>query len=653
MASTLARIRQQRLDKVKKLRDMGIDPYPAKIKDDRKKIDKLVENYSENKGNKFTIVGRIMSWREHGSLKFAQIQDVSGKMQLIIRKDKLENNFSEKKQFLGWKELNLIDVGDFVEVHGMLVESKTKEISIDVDEFKLLAKTLRPLPEKWKGLEDTETKLRRRYLDMTMDPDVRELFKIKSRFIKNMREYMQNKGFVEIRTPVLEHTTGGADANPFITHHKALDTDFYLRISLELPLKRAIGGGFEKVFEIGPVFRNEGIDDEHLQDYDMMEFYWAYKNYKDSMLLVEDLYRYIVKNTFNKTKFQIGEHEVDFAGKWKRIDYVKTIENMLGINVLKTDSEEIKEKLNSLKIKFNTNDAKPRLVDTLWKHIRKEISGPVFLINQPKFISPLAKSQPDEDKKEITQRYQVIIAGSEMGNGYSELNDPRDQYERFLKQQKMRDKGDEDAQMMDLDFVEMLEYGMPPTTGFGVSERLFSFLVNKPIRKTVMFPQMKRFVDDTTKEIYDLGDDGKEIRSFAKDYAEKKIVIVLDKTLKSWELANVIGHLSVSIGQQTENLLGRKVYKDASGVEHKGISRYGFITLGAKSAKLRKLIQDLRKTRLLFVDYPKEMLDTRTDDDLNKAINEKKESDMEYIGVAIYGSKSEIDALTKEFELWN
>ena len=498
MASTLSEIRNIRLEKVEKLRKLGIDPYPSRAERTHENKE-LTDHFPKFEGKKVTIVGRIMAWREMGSLIFAKVQDYTGRIQLILRKGDLQA-LNKRAQTLGWKQLELVDIGDYVEASGKLTKSRTGEISVETKELKLLTKSIRPLPEKWEGLKDVEAILRKRYLEMTMHPETKDMFALKSKFWSNMRQFLVKKGFLEIRTPVLEHTTGGADARPFITHHNALDTDFYLRISLELPLKRAIGAGFERVFEIGPVFRNEGIDDEHLQDYDMMEFYMAYADYTEGMALVSAMYKDIAKKTFGTLKFSIGEFKVDLGKKWEVIDYCEVIKKHFKINVLDVAEMELKRKLDSLKVKYEKKTNKERLVDTLWKQIRKEIAGPVFLINQPKLVSPLAKSQTKNPN--ITDRYQIILAGSEMGNGYSELNDPVDQYNRFKEQQSLREKGDDEAQMLDLDFVEMLEYGMPPTTGFGVSERLFSFLVNKPIRQTVMFPQMKRVVDELNNEIY-------------------------------------------------------------------------------------------------------------------------------------------------------
>jgi lysyl-tRNA synthetase class 2 len=294
-----------------------------------------------------------------------------------------------------------------------------------------------------------------------------------------------------VETPVLEVTTGGADARPFITHHNALDMDVYLRISGgELWQKKLMVAGFEKTFEIGRIFRNEGMDAEHLQDYTQMEFYWAYADFNQGMKLVEEMYKYVAEKTFETLKFKRGDYDVDLSKKWEKYDYKDTVAKYTGINILEASLGEIEKALQKLDIDYDKKGFnKTRAIDGLWKYCRKKIAGPGFLINVPVVLSPLAKRQ--EKNPELTQRFQVLIAGSEVGNGYSELNNPLDQAERFTEQQKLRDKGDEEAQMYDKDFVEALEHGMPPTCGFGLSERLFSFLMNKPMRECQIFPLMK------------------------------------------------------------------------------------------------------------------------------------------------------------------
>src|SRR3989344_5542971 len=300
----------------------------------------------------------------------------------------------------------------------------------------------------------------------------------------------KEKGFLEVETPVLENSAGGAAATPFKTHHNALDIDVFLRISMgELWQKKLMVAGYEKTFEIGRMFRNEGMDMEHLQDYTQMEFYWAYANYEDGMKLVEEMYKKIAKEVFETLKFETHNYKIDLGKKWEKYDFEQTIKKYTEIEIYKTTEEEIKKKLKEVKIDFDPNLTKWKLVDLLWKYCRKKISGPGFLINQPVELSPLAKRNP-EDKRKVEQ-FQVIIAGTELGNGYSELNDSLDQEQRFQEQMKLKEKGDKESMEHDKSFVEALKYGMPPTCGFGVSERLFSYLMNKPIRECVIFPLMK------------------------------------------------------------------------------------------------------------------------------------------------------------------
>lgn len=473
---------ENRKNKLVELEEMGFNPYPSKSEKAIK--NSQIQDQTEeliNSKKEVTTAGRIMGRRGHGKLSFMDLVDESGKIQVVAKADSMGENF---------KLVDLIDLGDFVEVSGPVFKTNAGETSIEIKKLKMLTKTLRPLPEKRQGIQDEETKLRKRYLEFAISPETRELFVKKAKFWQATRNFLIEKGFLEVETPALENTAGGADANPFVTHHDALDIDVYLRISMgELWQKRLMVGGFEKTFEIGRQFRNEGISREHLQDYSQMEFYWAYANYEDSMELVEEMYKYIAMEAFGTYKFKIGEFDVDLSGKWDKIDYRETIKEKQAIDVLEASDDEIKKRLTELKIKFNPNDRRGRLIDTLWKQIRKEIAGPVFLINHPVEVSPLAKRK--DDNKNLVERYQVILAGSEMGNGYSELNDPIDQSERFGEQAKMREEGDKEAQMHDQEFIEALEYGMPPTTGFGFSERLFSFLADKTAREAQMFPLLR------------------------------------------------------------------------------------------------------------------------------------------------------------------
>lgn len=472
----LREIRKVRLEKVKKLRAEGIDPYPAHIAKPTIPIEEA------RKGKSVTVAGRLMGLREHGNVIFGDLKDESGQIQVFFQKKILGDKF---------KDLKLVDMGDFILVSGEVFKTEAGETTVGVASFQLLTKSIRPLPSTWHGLKDIEERYRKRYLDILLNPEVKERFERKSKFWAKNREFLNKRGFLEVETPILEHVTGGADAKPFVTHHEALDEDFYLRISTELYLKRLVGAGFEKIYTLGPNFRNEGIDEEHLQEYYQVEWYWAYADYRDNMNLVKEMFRFLAKEVYGKTSFEKNGHKFDLADEWEEIDYAKAIKDKLKVDIFKDSEEKMLQVVKKHGVKLGKGEInKNRLVDNLWKILRKDVAGPAFLVNEPKFMSPLAKSKADNP--ELTERFHVIIAGSELGNGYSELNDPVDQLERFKDQQTQREKGDEEAQMLDMDYVEMLEYGMPPTSGYAHSERLFWFLEGISAREGVLFPQMKR-----------------------------------------------------------------------------------------------------------------------------------------------------------------
>jgi len=483
--STIDEIRKTRLKKLKAIEAAGLSAYPNKSKKTHRIEDALREfKKLSNSKERIILAGRIMSQREHGKMIFLDVYDGSGKVQVFLK----ENNLGEK----GFKFfVNNFDIGDFIEIKGILFKTKKGEKTIEVDDYKMLAKSLLPLPEKWHGLQDIEERLRKRYLDILFNQEIREMIEKRAFFWNATRDFLIKKGFLEVETPVLEITTGGADARPFTTHHHALNMDVYLRISMgELWQKKLMVAGFEKTFEIGRQFRNEGMDAEHLQDYTQMEFYWAYADYEQGMELVEEMYKYIIQKTFGKMKFKINNFDIDFSKKWEKYDYRSIINRYTKIDVFEDSFLEMKKVLDKLNIEYDKKGFnKIRAMDNLWKYCRKKIAGPGFLINLPVEISPLAKR--NEKNPKIVFRFQIIIGGSEVGNGYSELNNPIDQTERFKEQQKLRDEGDEEAQMFDNDFVTALEYGMPPTCGFGFSERLFSFLMNKPARECQIFPLLK------------------------------------------------------------------------------------------------------------------------------------------------------------------
>ena len=494
--ATLQDYRDERLRKLTALRELGIDPYPAHTERTHD-CATVVMQYDELAGQEVAVAGRVVSIRSFGKLAFIKLQDASGEVQLYLQRDTMAE-LDAPRGILGMKQLKLLDTGDFVEATGTVLKTKTGEISVGVRELRLLAKALRPLPEK---LENKEERFRRRYVDMNVNPAVRQRFYRRSTFWQATRDYLNQHGFTEVNVPVLEHTTGGADANPFVTHMDALDgQQFYLRISHELPLKRLLGAGFEKVYDIGPRFRNENYSDEHLPEHIAMEWYAAYWDWQQGMRFMEDMYKYVLERTFGTLQFTLGEFEVDMSGQWQVWDYAEVIHKHYGIDVYNTTIEEVAAKLKEHGLEVEKTDSIPRGIDKLWKNIRKGVAGPVWLVNTPKFISPLSKTNPDNPQ--TVERFQPVIAGSELGNGFSELNDPIDQLNRFVEQQQMRDAGDEEAMMLDIDFVEMLEYGMPPACGWGFSERVFWIFEGVTAREGVPFPQLKSDVDETTRAVY-------------------------------------------------------------------------------------------------------------------------------------------------------
>lgn len=474
-------IRDERFKKLQLLKDAGMQPYPAESARDISNAD-FTDSFEELDGKKVALGGRILSRRGQGGIMFADFNDGTGKVQLVLQEEEMDA--ADFKLFA-----DTVDTGDFVEAHGIAYVTKRGEKSLLVHQWKMLAKSLQPIPDQWFGLKDEEKILRERYLDILLNPDVRAMFERRAKFWQSIRDFLLDRGFYEAETPVLETSPGGADARPFTTHHNALDIDVYLRISLELWLKRLLVAGFPKVFEIGRIFRNEGQSREHLQDYTQLETYEAYSDMQKGMQFVQDLYRHVVQKTYGKTQFEMNGHTVDFAHEWPVLDFSEEIKGAYGIDPRTcTDAEAIEAARGALSLS-DTDDNKARAIDQLWKMIRKDISGPAFLTGVPVYLEPLAKRSSDDDT--TVERFQVILAGSEVGKGFSELNDPEDQRARFEEQQAMRDAGDDEAQRLDEEYVKAMEYGMPPAFGFGVSERLFAFLENRPAHETQLFPLLR------------------------------------------------------------------------------------------------------------------------------------------------------------------
>ena len=494
--ATLKDYRSDQLVKLEKLKKAGINPYPASSNKDARITD-VVKEFDQFLGKKVWVAGRLLKQRQHGRLEFIDLGSETEQIQLIIKEDKLEEADPTANE-LSHNQVGLLTRGDFIEAQGIVSYSQTKQKSVEVTKIRLLAKALRPLPEEMNNLEICR---RQRYLDLAVNPETRKRFRQRSVFWATIRSFLDRNGFIEINTPILEHTTGGGDATPFTTHMEALDEQFYLRISHELPLKRLVGGGYSRVYDIGPRFRNESYTEEHIPEHIAMEWYCAYADWEFGMDFTEKMFLEVAKKTFNKTSFQWKGTTIDLAGKWKRVDYADIIaENYGGLDIFNTTKEEVNKHLVKHGLEVENGSNLGSMIDKLWKNCRVRISGPIWLIKPPIFMSPLAKRDPDNPN--CAQRFWAIIAGSELCNGFSELNDPIDQLGRFVDQQKQRLAGNKEAHMVDIDYVEMLEYGLPPTCGFGLSERVFWVLAGVPARDGVIFPAFKPEVSSQNKEIY-------------------------------------------------------------------------------------------------------------------------------------------------------
>lgn len=480
-----------RRQKMEQLREKGIDPFGKRFERTHSAKD-LIDAYGEKEKEVLEeqeipvkLAGRIMTKRGKGKAGFAHIQDRSGQIQIYVRKDDVGDEQYELFQSA--------DLGDIVGVHGTVFKTRVGELSIKVDDFQILTKALRPLPDKYHGLKDIEQRYRQRYLDLIVNPESKETFILRTKIIQSIRRYLDNKGFLEVETPVMHAIPGGAAARPFITHHNALDMELYLRIALELHLKRLIVGGLEKVYELGRVFRNEGVSTRHNPEFTMLEIYEAYADFNDVMDLTEDLIAHVAEDVLGTTKIQYGEYEVDLTPKWKRIHMVDAIKEYVGVDFWKEMSlEEARNLAKEYDIEIEEHMEVGHIINEFFEQkVEEKLIQPTFVYGHPVEISPLAKKNPEDPR--FTDRFELFIVAREHANAFTELNDPIDQRERFEAQMRERSKGNEEAHLMDEEFIEALEYGMPPTGGLGIGiDRLVMLLTNSPsIRDVLLFPLMR------------------------------------------------------------------------------------------------------------------------------------------------------------------
>lgn len=486
-----------RREKIEKVREFT-NPYPEKFETNYE----LKEASSLDDGtSNVRVAGRIVFLRKMGKLSFLTIQDIEGKIQISIKIDLVgEEKYQQFKE--------IFDIGDFIGVEGEIFTTHTGEKTVRASSYEFLGKALKPLPEKYHGLADQELIYRNRYVDLITNEESRNKFLLRFNFIKELRNYLNNLGYIEIETPILNSKPSGAIAKPFVAHHNALDLDVYLRIAPETYLKRAVIGGFTKVFEIARCFRNEGMDATHLQDFTMIEGYGAYLNYKDNMKLLQNMLQSIIKNMFGKLFVTIGDKEVDISGEWPSISFRDLILEYSNIDIdVLTDKESLLKEIVNQKIDIDSeipleNLGYGNLVDQLYKKVaRPNVVGPIYLTDHPISLSPLARA--NDNNKNLTDRFQLIINGAEIINGYSELVDPQEQEHRLLEQAKLKASGDEEAMPMDYDYISAMEFGMPPISGWGMGiDRLVQLLTNSNnIKDCILFPLMKPEKGDNDESV--------------------------------------------------------------------------------------------------------------------------------------------------------
>jgi len=480
---------EQRIKKLDELKALGVEPFGGSF-DIKDYAEDLINKHGSTAKEELeaspvqcVIAGRIIMMRDFGKAAFAHVQDSTAKIQIYFRKDILNEKYSVVKK---------LDIGDIIGISGKLFRTRTNELTIEVDDFTFLTKSLRPLPEKWHGLKDIETRYRQRYVDLIVNPEVKETFKKRSTIIKAVRDFLETKGFIEVETPMMHQIPGGAAARPFKTHHNALDIELYLRIAPELYLKRLLVGGYEKVYELNKNFRNEGISTKHNPEFSMLEFYIAYKDYNYLMSLTEELISYAAEKTLGTLKVSFGDEDIDFTPPWDRMPFLDSLTQKGVPADIMNDIDKAAAWAKANKIGIDKGASLGKVLDEIFKEkVEPYLIQPTFIIDYPVELSPLAKRK--KDSPGLVERFELFVLGREIANAFSELNDPMDQRERFQRQVEAKEKGDEETMWMDEDFIRALEHGMPPAAGEGIGiDRLVMLLTNsQSIRDVILFPQLK------------------------------------------------------------------------------------------------------------------------------------------------------------------
>ncbi|MSU55360.1 MAG: lysine--tRNA ligase [Candidatus Taylorbacteria bacterium] len=630
--ASIEEIRNNRLIKLNALKEAGINPYPTKtnrscdLKDATEKFEKLSKN-----SNVF-LAGRIMSLRPQGGLIFMTLDDGSGRFQGLLKSDEISETVFNLF-------LSNVDIGDFIEIEGSLFVTKRSEKTLQIKAWKMLSKSLRPLPEKWHGLQDIEERFRHRYLDTLMSPEVKERFVLRSILVSEIREFYNDAGYIEVETPRLQTLAGGATALPFTTHHNALDIDFHLTIAQELYLKQLLVGGFTKVYEIGRKFRNEGIDTTHNPEFTMLESQDAYADAHSQREFIQKLFKHIVKTLFKKNIIIYNGQTIDFGSDFQVI----TFYDLLKRHALISNPEEIsREELLLVASQFgvttDASEAMDKILDNIYKKAcRPKLIQPTFIIDYPLSFNPFAKRK--EDNPKLIDRFQLVIGGIEIVNAFSELNNPIDQKERYQEQDKKRAGGEQDISPSDAAYLEAMEYGMPPNGGIGIGIDRFTMLLTdtKNIKEVILFPTLRPV----------------GVVSKSKEGSIAVALINSGAKLASWQELNTVAHLTAALGGR----VGKSLFyqdeirtKDNEAIKL-NIRHAIMIKEAHKSAELRALSVLAKGKGLEVCEFTREMLETTNDKKVIEATKQKNGEDVEYLGVLVFGPRGEVEDLTKQFKL--
>lgn len=639
MAQAIEEIRRLRIEKLEKLKKLGVNPYKP-VYDKQNSIDECLNLI----GSKAKTAGRILSFRSHGKVSFADLIDETGKIQVMFRL----GTINEKSYEL----LTLLDIGDFIGIEGEIIKTNAGEITISVNNYEILSKAIRPLPSVWYGLKDVEERFRKRYLDLILNREVKDRLDIKWKMERKIREFLWSKKFIEVETPVLQNLYGGTNAKPFVTHINSLDQDMYLRVAPELYLKRLIVGGYERVFEIARNFRNEGLDHKHHPEFTMLEWYISYADYFVVMDLVEEMMKFLSKEINGSTKIKMGEQTIEIGNEWPRKTMKSLVKEYLDINWDDISEKDLKNKLKEHHFEIPGVWSKNKALFAMFDHlVTPKLINPTWVIDYPREVSPLSKEHRD-DPENFVERFEGYMGGVEVFDGWSEITSALEQRARFENEQKNLKAGDSEAQPLDEEFLEALEYGMPPLggIGFGIDRLAMMFSNTESIREIIAFPLLKpeqQFSNSVKAFISE--NDGN-----LPDEKDKRFIAVLKKDVEPGKLMNALGHMTAGLagGYEKAGEMCFLQYEDKEGGKHPNISHFPFIVLRAdNSNQIRTIREEAIKRRLLYTDFTSTMT-VGTSAEQVKATKETSENDLDYFGICLFGNTSELKEFTGKFSLF-